>query len=76
MIIKNYQFNINLEIIKKYRAVLLYGANEGVKIDFVEKVKDQNKQSEIYSFFEEEILKNNQFFFEIYLTNHYLKKAK
>ena len=64
MIIKNYQFNVNLEIINKHQALLLYGINEGIKKEFIEKVKEQNKQAEIHSFFEEEILKNNQLFFE------------
>ena len=64
MIIKNYQFNLNLEIINKHQAILLYGINEGIKKEFIEKVKEQNKQADIHSFFEEEILKNNQFFYE------------
>ena len=64
MIIKNYQFNINIEITKKYNSLLLYGVNEGVKKEFIEKIKEENKKVEIYTFFEEEILKNNQLFLE------------
>ena len=64
MIIKNYQFNINLEIIKKHQALLLYGLNEGVKKEFVEKVKEKSKQSEIHIFFEEEILRSKHLLFE------------
>jgi DNA polymerase-3 subunit delta len=69
MIIKKYQFNINFEIIKKQRAILLYGINEGIKKEFIEKIKEQKKQDEIHIFFEEEILKNNQLFFEKILNN-------
>ena len=64
MIIKNYQFSINSETTKKFRALLLYGENEGVKKEFVEEIKETNKKSEIYSFFEEDLLKKKQLFFE------------
>ena len=76
MIIKNYQYNINTEITKKFKALLLYGANEGVKKEFIEKIKQENKKSEIYTFFEEEILKNNQFFFENTLNNSLFEESK
>ena len=76
MILKNYQFNISLEIIKKHRALLLYGVNEGIKKEFIEKVKEQNKQTEIHSFFEEEILKKNQLFFEKILNTSLFTKNR
>jgi len=76
MIIKNYQFNINLEIINKYQALLLYGINEGIKKEFIEKIKEQNKNAEIYNLFEEEILKNNQLFFEKIYNNSLFAKNK
>ena len=44
MIIKSYQFNITAEIIKKYKTLLLYGANEGVKKELIEKIKQENKK--------------------------------
>jgi len=76
MIIKNYQFNINTGITKKYRALLLYGVNEGVKKEFIEKIKKENKKAEIYTFFEEEILKNNQLFFENIFNNSLFEESK
>ena len=76
MIIKNYQFNINTEITKKHKALLLYGANEGIKKEFIEKIKQENKKTEIYTFFEEEILKNNQLFFENIFNNSLFEASK
>ena len=76
MIIKNYQFDINTEITKKYKALLLYGVNEGVKKEFIEKIKQENKKAEIYTFFEEEILKNNQHFFENIFNNSLFEENK
>ena len=64
MIIKNYQFNINNQITKKYKALLFYGVNEGVKKEYIDKIKEDNENAEIYNFFEEEIIKNNQLFYE------------
>ena len=57
MIIKNYQLNTNSELSKRYKTLLLYGVNEGLKKEFIEKIKQENKNTEIYNFFEEEILK-------------------
>ena len=76
MIIKNYQFNINTEITKKYKALLLYGVNEGVKKEFIEKIKQENKKTEIFNFFEEEILKNKQLFFEKVFSNSLFENKK
>ena len=76
MIIKNYQFNINTETIKKYKALLLYGVNEGIKKEFIEKIKEENKKAEIYTFFEEEILKNNKLFFENIFNNSLFEENK
>ena len=64
MIIKNYQFNIKNEVTKKYKALLFYGVNEGLKKEYIDKIKGNNKNAEIYNFFEEEIIKNNQLFYE------------
>jgi len=76
MIIKNYQYNINTEITKKYNALLLYGVNEGVKKEFIEKIKQESKKTEIFSFFEEEILKNKQLFFEKVFNNSLFEERK
>ena len=76
MIIKNYQLNTNSELLKKYNALLLYGVNEGVKKEFIEKIKQENKKGEIYTFFEEEILKNNQLFYENIFYNSLFEENK
>jgi len=76
MIIKNYQFDINIEITKKYKALLLYGVNEGVKKEIIDKIKGGNKNAEIYNFFEEEITKNNQLFYENIFNNSLFEENK
>ena len=76
MIIKNYQFNINTETTKKYKSVLVYGVNEGVKKEFKEKIKEENKNTEIYNFFEEEILKNNRSLNENIFNNSLFGESK
>ena len=76
MIIKNYQSNISTELTKKYNALLFYGDNEGVKKEFIEKIKQENKNTEIFNFFEEEVLKNNHFFFLNIFNNSLFKENK
>ena len=76
MIIKNYQFNLTIEITKKHKALLLYGVNEGVKKEYIDKIKGDNKNAEIYNFFENEIIKNNQLFYEIIFNNSLFEKNK
>ena len=76
MIIKNYQLNTNSELPKKYKTLLLYGINEGLKKEFIEKIKQENKNTEIYNFFEEEILKDNHLFYEIIFNNSLFEERK
>ena len=76
MIIKNYQLNTNSELPKKYKTLLLYGVNEGLKKEFIEKIKQENKNTEIYNFFEEEILKNNHLFYEIIFNSSLFGETK
>ena len=76
MIIKNNQFNKITEITKKYKALLFYGVNEGVKKEYIDKIKEDNKKSEIYNFFEEEILKDNQLFYENIFNNSLFEVSK
>ena len=64
MILKIQQFITDIEITKKFKTLLLYGVNEGFKKEFIERIKEQNGNAEIYNFFEEEILKNKHLFFE------------
>ena len=62
MILKSYIVEQNLEILKTYKATLMYGLNRGIKNDLREEIKNKNKESEIITFFENDILKNNLFY--------------
>ena len=59
MILKSYIVEQNIEILNNYKSTLVYGENDGIKDDIKEAIKDQNKNSEIINFYEDEILKNN-----------------
>ena len=76
MIIKNYQLNTNSELSKRYKTLLLYGVNEGLKKEFIKKIKHENKNTEIYNYFEEEILKNNNLFYENIFNNSLFDERK
>ena len=76
MIIKNYQFNIKNEITENYKALLFYGANDGLKKEFIEKIKQENQKTEICFFFEDEILKNKKLFFEKVFSNSLFEENK
>ena len=62
MILKSYIVEQNIEILKNYTASLIYGENEGIKDDVKEKIKELNKDCEIITFFENDILKNKVLF--------------
>ena len=56
MILKSYIVEQNLDILKDYQATLIYGENNGIKNDITEKIKNQNKDSEIINLFENDVL--------------------
>ena len=58
MILKSYIVEQNLDILKNYHATLIYGQNNGIKDDVKQALKEGNKDSEIITFFENDILKN------------------
>ena len=64
MILKSYIVEQNLEVLKNYQATLMYGENNGIKDDIKEEIRNQNKSSEIITFFEEEILKNKNILYQ------------
>ena len=64
MILKSYIVEQNLDILSNYQAVLIYGENEGIKNSIKIKLKEINKNSEIISFFEDEITKNKNLLYE------------
>ena len=58
MILKSYLIEQNPRLLDKYKAVILYGENEGIKDDIKAELKIINYDAEIISFFENEILKD------------------
>jgi DNA polymerase-3 subunit delta len=62
MILKSYIVEQNLNILKDYSAILMYGENNGIKDDIKVEIKSQNKDAEIFNFFERDIIKKNLLF--------------
>ena len=62
MILKSYIVEQKVETLKSYQASLIYGENNGIKNDIKEKIKLENKECEIITFFEGDILKNNHLY--------------
>ena len=58
MIIKSYILEQNRQKIEDNRMFLFYGENNGLKKEFKEKIKKDNKEKEILNLFQSEILKN------------------
>ena len=59
MILKSYIVEQNVEVLKNYQATLIYGENIGIKDDIKEQIIRLNKNSEIITFFESDILNSN-----------------
>ena len=76
MILKSYIVEQNLEVLNDYRAVLLYGENEGLKDDIKCKLKIHNENSEIISIFESEILKNKKILYENIINESLFNEKK
>ena len=58
MIFKSYIIEENFETIHNCKLFLFYGENQGLKQEFKEKLKKQNKTKEILNLFQDEIIKN------------------
>ena len=58
MIYKSYILEENIKSIENHKIILFYGENEGLKKEFKEKIKVQNKNQEILNFFQDEVIKN------------------
>ena len=58
MIFKSYIIEENFEPIHNCKLFLFYGENHGLKQEFKEKLKKQNKTKEILNLFQDEIIKN------------------
>ena len=71
MIIKNFQLENNINIIEKYKCLLLYGENDGQKKDIIETVKKKYENSQFHIFFQNEVIKDSQVLFEEVNNFHY-----
>lgn len=58
MIFKSYILEQNIQSANNHKIFLFYGENQGLKKEFKEKLKTQNKNQEILNLFQEEIIKN------------------
>ena len=65
MILKSYIVEQNFNDIVKYKSVLFYGENNGIKDDLKEKIIETNKNAEIINLFQDEIIKNNNVLYNI-----------
>ena len=63
MILKSYIIEQKISLLNEYKAVLLYGENDGIKGDIQKKLRNVNKDSEIINLFESEIIKNKNIIF-------------
>ena len=76
MIIKQYILEQNPKAFLDYKIFLLYGENEGFKKEFKDKVKKIDKDFEILSFTQEEIVKNNNILFKEIQNKSLFEKNK
>ena len=58
MILKSYIIEQNTSTLEKYKSVLFYGENTGLKDELKEKIKELNQKAENINFFQDEIIKN------------------
>ena len=58
MIFKSYILEQNIQSANNHKFFLFYGENQGLKKEFKEKIKTQNKNQEILNLFQDEIIKN------------------
>ena len=58
MIFKSYILEQNIQPTNNQKIFLFYGENQGLKKEFKEKLRSQNKNQEILNLFQDEIIKN------------------
>ena len=58
MIFKSYILEQNFQPINNCKVFLFYGENQGLKKEFKEKLKIENKDQEILNLFQDEIVNN------------------
>ena len=64
MILKSYIVEKSINTLKKYKSVLLYGENDGIKDDIKNKLKILYQDTDIINLFQDEIIKNRNILFE------------
>ncbi len=70
MIFKSYILEQNIQPVVDYKMFLFYGENQGLKKEFKEKLRIQNKKQETLNLFQDEIIKNKNI-----LTNEINNKS-
>ena len=66
MILKSYVVEQNVEVLKNYQSTLIYGENSGIQDDVKEQIAKLNKDCEIITFFESDILSSNVLYENIF----------
>ena len=75
MIYKSYLVEQNINILKK-DIILIYGENDGLKNDLKKKLRLNNSSTNIKNTTQEEILKDQNIFFEDFLNNSLFDEKK
>jgi len=60
MIIKSFEINNNFKITQRFKIILFYGENEGLKKDFKNKIRNEYKNNEVLNYFQEELITNKK----------------
>ena len=76
MILKSYIVEKNMEILKNFQAILIYGENIGIKDYIKESTINQNKDSEIIIYFEGELLKSKGILYKNVINDSLFNKKK
>ena len=69
MIFKSFVLEQDKKILNDLKCVLFYGENLGLKKEFKNLIKNLNKNSESLNYFQEEIIKNPEFFLNEVINN-------
>jgi DNA polymerase-3 subunit delta len=76
VILKSYIVEKNMEILKNFQAILIYGENIGIKDYIKESTINQNKDSEIIIYFEGELLKSKGILYKNVINDSLFNKKK
>ena len=76
MILKSYILEKDFNYFENYKIFLFYGENQGLKQEFKEKLKIQNKNQEILNLFQDEIIKNKNILVNEVSNQSLFKKKK